>query len=78
MKILIATLTLLLAAPAAFAGSCPMKISLIDKALLAGKVENIEQVKKLRAEGEKLHNSGDHAGSVRALVKAMKLGGIKS
>ena len=77
MKSLLTAAAILVSASSAFAGSCPMKIALIDKALLAGNVQNAEQVKTLRDKGEALHKSGDHGGSVAALKKAMKLGGIK-
>ena len=77
MKSLLTAVVLLFASSSAFAGSCPMKIGLIDKALSGGNVENAEQVKALRDKGKALHNSGDHSGSVAILEKAMKLGGIK-
>ena len=77
MKSLLTAAAILVSASSAFAGSCPMKMALIDKALLAGNVQNAEQVKTLRDKGEALHKSGDHGGSVAALKKAMKLGGIK-
>ena len=77
MKNLIITLTLVLFSTSAFAGSCPMKIGLIDKALSAGNIKNAEQVRALRDKGEALHISGDHGDSVAVLEKAMKLGGIK-
>ena len=77
MKVLLTAAAILVSASPAFAGSCPMKIALIDKALLAGNVQNAEQIKTLRDKGEALHKSGDHGGSVAVLTKAMKLGGIK-
>jgi len=77
MKSLLTAAAILVSASSAFAGSCPMKIALIDKALSAGNVQNAEQVKTLRDKGEALHKSGDHGGSVATLKKAMKLGGIK-
>ena len=77
MKSLPTVAAILVSASSAFAGSCPMKIALIDNALLAGNVQNAEQVKTLRDKGEALHKSGDHGGSVAALKKAMKLGCIK-
>ena len=77
MKSLLTAAAILVSASSAFAGSCPMKIALIDKALSAGNVQNAEQVKTLRDKGEALHKSGDHGGSVATLTKAMKLGGIK-
>ena len=78
MKALLTIVTILLSVSPAFAGSCPMKISLIDRALSSGNVKNAEQVKTLRDKGEALHNSGDHSGSVDLLTKAMKMGGIKA
>ena len=77
MKSLLIAAAILISASSAFAGSCPMKIALIDKALLAGNVQNAEQVKTLRGKGEALQKSGDHVGSVAALTKAVKLGDIK-
>jgi hypothetical protein len=77
MKSLLTAVFLLFATSSAFAGSCPMKIGLIDKALSAGNVKNAEQVKTLRDKAEALHNSGDHGGSVSTLKEAMKLGDIK-
>lgn len=78
MKTLFAAATILLSTSTAFAGSCPKKLALIDKALSVGTVQNAEQVKTLRDKGAALHNSGDHDESVEILVKAMTLGGIKS
>jgi len=60
----------------AFAGSCPAMINQIDAALASGKVENVAEVKKLRDQGESLHQSGGHAASVRVLQEAMKLAGL--
>mgnify|MGYP007032490368 CR=1 FL=1 len=77
MKSLLTAVFLLFASSSAFAGSCPMKVGLIDKALSSGNVKNAEQVKALRDKGEALHSSGDHRGSVAILEKAMKLGDIK-
>ena len=77
MKSLLTAVFLLFASSSAFAGSCPMKVGLIDKALSSGNVKNAEQVKALRDKGEALHSSGDHSGSVAILKKAMKLGDIK-
>ena len=78
MKVFLTAAAILLSASSAFAGSCPMKIALIDKALSAGEVKNAEQVKMLRDKGEALHNSGDHNGSVAILTKAMKMGEINA
>jgi len=51
MKSLLTAAAILVSASSAFAGSCPMKIALIDKALLAGNVQNAEQIKTLRDKG---------------------------
>ena len=74
-KILLAATFLIFTTPA-FAGSCPMKVGMIDKALAAGTAKNAEKVKELRDLGETLHKSGKHGQSVQMLVKAMKLAGI--
>ena len=37
----------------------------------------LAEVKKLRSEGEKLHNAGKHKESVDTLAKAMAILGIK-
>ena len=72
----IATLALTLLSATAFANHCPMDMKKIDAALSASPSvppADLAEAKRLRAEGEKLHASGDHAGSVEALGKAMKL-----
>jgi len=63
----------------AYAGSCPKHMKAIDAALPTAKVSaaQMADVKKYRAEGEKLHKEGKHADSVAALVKAEKILGIK-
>lgn len=64
----------------AFARHCPVDMMKIDKAL-EGKVTlsetDLAEVKRLRAEGEKLHRDGKHQQSEEALAKAMKLLDIK-
>jgi len=62
--------------PPAFAGSCPMKVGTIDKALAAGTIKNAVKVKALRDQGKALHQSGKHGESVQMLIKVMKLAGI--
>ena len=76
-KVFLASIFLIFTAPA-FAGSCPMKVGTIDKALAAGTVKNAVEVKKLRDQGKALHQAGKHGESVRVLIKAMKLTGISS
>jgi hypothetical protein len=62
----------------AYAGSCPKHMKAIDAALPAAKLSDAQMadVKKYRAEGEKLHKDGRHADSVAALAKAEKILGI--
>ncbi len=78
MKRLILTLALALAAPLAFAHNCPNEMKAIDAALPKAKLDarQIAEVKKLRADGEKLHNDGKHSESMAALGKAKKMLGI--
>jgi hypothetical protein len=49
----------------AYAGSCPMIAKSVDS--------KIEQAQKLREDGMKAHEAGDHAKSEELLNKAMKL-----
>ncbi|MEO5323824.1 hypothetical protein PV773_10925 [Mesorhizobium sp. CC13] len=62
----------------AFASSCPTIMAAIDAALPSAKLAEADmtKVKELRAQGESLHQSGDHAGSEAALNEAKKLLGI--
>ena len=51
----------------------------IDEAMAAApklSMAQMEEVKKLRAEGEAPHKAGDHQASVDTLAKAMKILGI--
>ena len=68
-------LTAALTASMAFAGSCPMDMKQVDAAIATSTLNmaDIAKVKALRAEGEALHKSGDHAASVAALSKAKAL-----
>lgn len=68
-----------LASGTAFASSCPKHMKAIDAAL--GKnpkltEQQMKDVKKYRADGEKLHKEGKHAESMDALAKAEKILGI--
>jgi hypothetical protein len=63
----------------AYAGSCPMDMKAIDSALTSStklSAEQTAEVKKLRAEGEAAHKSGNHAESVQKLGQAKKILGI--
>lgn len=64
----------------AFAYHCPLDMAKIDAALAAGtslSMGDMDEVKKLRAEGEKQHKAGDHDASVKTLAMAMKMLGLK-
>jgi hypothetical protein len=63
----------------AFAGSCPAHMKDIDAALPKAKLDakQTAEVKKLRADGEKLHKEGKHGESVAALTKAKGILKIK-
>ncbi|MCG6891358.1 MAG: hypothetical protein LJE92_17400 [Gammaproteobacteria bacterium] len=77
-KILPGILMLALSLPV-FAGSCPKDMKQIDAALAGSpsvSASDMSRIKELRASGESLHKSGNHADSVAALHEAMKLLGI--
>ena len=74
-----AVLCLAVAAPA-FANSCPKDMAAIDEALAKNpqlSEADMAEVKRLRAEGEELHNAGKHAESEEALHEAAELLGIE-
>ncbi|MER8483070.1 hypothetical protein [Mesorhizobium sp. M1322] len=62
----------------AFANSCPTIMAEIDAALPTATIAEADKtkVKELRAQGEKLHAAGDHAGSEAALNQAKMMLGI--
>jgi hypothetical protein len=64
---------------AALAHGCPGEMKAIDAKLLtqpALSAADQEKVTALRADGERLHKAGDHAGSMKALGDAKKLLGL--
>jgi hypothetical protein len=71
-------LALLFAPSAAFAFSCPAMMAEIDAALPTAELsdEDRQRVEELRAEGEELHNAGDHPGSEAALNEAKGILGL--
>jgi hypothetical protein len=71
-------LMLVLTPAAAFAFSCPAMMAEIDAALPAAELsdEDRQRVEELRAQGEELHNAGDHTGSEAALNEAKGILGI--
>jgi len=79
MKRLALAAALAFAASSAFAFHCPADMRKIDAALPKAKLSaaQMSEVKKLRAEGEKLHKAGKHQDSVDTLAKAMQILDIK-
>lgn len=71
----LAAVALALASGLAYAHNCPNEMKAIDAALPKAKLSEKQaaEVKKLRAEGEKLHNAGKHAESMDALGKAKQI-----
>jgi len=69
---------LFLASSVAVAHNCPNEWKAIDAALPKAKLDarQTAEVKKLRAEGEKLHKEGKHSESMATLGKAKKMLGI--
>lgn len=79
MKHLLFTAAFSLLALPAFAGSCPAEMASIDAALETASLSEADmaEVKALRDEGETLHDSGDHAGSMAKLAEAKAKLGIE-
>ena len=65
MKNIILSIVLVMFASSAFAGSCPMMAKQID--------DKIAEAQKLRDEGMKAHDSGNHGKSEELLNKALEL-----
>jgi len=68
--------TTLLFAGSAFAFHCPADMKKIDDALAKNPkltTAQMDEVKKYRADGEKLHKDGKHQESVDTLAKAQKI-----
>jgi hypothetical protein len=68
-----------LAGGAAFASGCPKLMKEIDAALPGAKISaaQMDEVKKLRDEGETLHKNKKHDESMAALGKAKGILGLK-
>jgi hypothetical protein len=66
----------LLFAGSAFAFHCPADMKKIDEALAKNPkltTAQMDEVKKYRADGEKLHKDGKHQESIDTLAKAQKI-----
>jgi hypothetical protein len=79
MKRIAVLVALMFLSSLALANSCPRHMKEIDAALPKAKLDPKQalEVKKLRAEGERLHKAGKHAESEAALGKAKGVLGIK-
>ncbi len=80
IRIALLAAAFVLAAAPAIAGQCPLDMKKIDAALAKGTTLSeykLDQVKELRAEGEKLHKDGKHVNSIKTLAKAKTLLGIE-
>ncbi len=76
LKIIITLIFLCLAPISSYAGSCPLLIQKIDQILSESKQiskEQFTEIKQLRNQGEKAHNSGQHKESEDLLKQALKL-----
>ncbi len=71
-------LAMAFASSTALAFGCPKEMKAIDEALPKAKLSaaQMEEVKTLRAEGEKLHKEAKHKESMETLGKAKKTLGI--
>ncbi|ATE62728.1 hypothetical protein CCZ27_16175 [Thauera sinica] len=73
---MLAGVAAMLLSAAALAFHCPADMKKIDEALSKNpslSSEQMAEVKKLRAEGEALHDAGKHQESIDTLAKAMKI-----
>lgn len=69
-----------LSATPAFARQCPMDMKKIDAALAQNPsvdADKLAQVRQLRAEGEALHEAGNHPASEAKLAEAKTILGIQ-
>ena len=75
LRSIVVAVSLALASSVAFANSCPREMKAIDAALPKAKLSDAQlaEVKKLRAEGEKLHKEGKHKESMETLDKAKNI-----
>jgi hypothetical protein len=77
ITVLAAAFAAAVSAPA-FANQCPTDIKKIDAALAGAKLsqEQMAEVKRLRDEGQRLHNEGKHQESMATLAKAKTMLGV--
>jgi hypothetical protein len=75
IRTLVIAASLALASGIAAAHNCPNEMKAIDAALPKAKMSDAQaaEVKKLRADGERLHKEGKHGESMEALGKAKSI-----
>lgn len=75
LRSIVVAVSLALASSLAFAHACPSEMKAIDEAVPKAKLSDAQaaEVKKLRAEGEKLHKEGKHTESMETLGKAKRI-----
>jgi hypothetical protein len=76
MRRLVVFLTTALLSTVLWATQCPADMAKIDAMLQSNPPSDpavLAEVQKLRAEGEELHNAGNHSQSVQVLGEALKL-----
>lgn len=78
-KILVLIVSMFLVTTSAYAKVCPKLIAQFDADVKTtkAKADDVTKAKKLRADGEKLHNDKTHDKSEAALKDALKLIGSK-
>ena len=74
-KLSLLIIAMCFAVTSAFAFQCPSLMRKFDAAVGSSKASTaqMEEAKKLRAEGETLHKAGKHQESIDTLNKALKL-----
>ncbi|NMG41325.1 hypothetical protein GRZ55_18940 [Chelativorans sp. ZYF759] len=78
LRIIMLSAAIVLSPAAAFAHSCPAVMAEIDAAMPTAELSDGDRarVEELRAQGEELHNAGDHDGSIAALEEAKGIMGM--
>ncbi len=78
IKLLMSAAIVTCLAGPALASQCPMDMSKIDAAMQTAQLSDADKAKvtELRAKGEELHKSGNHAESVETLGQAKAILGI--
>ncbi len=79
-KILVLLVSMFLVTSTAYAKVCPKLLAQFDADVKTtkAKADDVTKAKKLRADGEKLHNDKTHDKSEAALREALKLIGSKA